>query len=467
MQIPTLNGIYTDEVADFRTAYPRNLVPVPKTQGISQGYLRPADGIVQLGTSPGPDRGGINWNGQCYRVMGPKFVRVEADGFLSIIQDIGGTTPVGMDYSFDRLALCSDGQLWYWNGSSLDRVTDSDLGAVYDVLWVDGYFMTTDGTSLVVTELTDPLAVNPLKYGSAEADPDPIPRLLKIRDEPYAIGRYTIEAYSNVGGSFFPFERIPGSFVSRGSVGRRSACVFNDAVAFVGGGRNEPLAVWMAINGQSEKISTREIDQLLKKQDSGWLADNCVVESRIDEGHRLLYVHLADQTLVYDLAASTVLQEPVWFTVDSGNEVTERYRARGLVWCYDKWIVGDPSSGTYGYLTDSASHHYGQVIGWGFGTAVVYNEGNGAIVHELELVTLSGRVDADSDPVVWTSYSVDGETWSQERPKRAGKRGERNVRLAWLQQGHMRHWRIQRFRGTSDAFLSFARLEAQLEALNV
>jgi hypothetical protein len=223
----------------------------------------------------------------------------------------------------------------------------------------------------------------------------------------------------------------------------------------------------MAINGQSEKISTREIDQLLKKQDSGWLADNCVVESRIDEGHRSLYVHLADQTLVYDLAASAVLQEPVWFTIDSGNEVTERYRARGLVWCYDKWIVGDPSSGAYGYLTDANSYHYGQAVGWEFGTAVLYNEGRGAILHELELVTLTGRVDSDADPVVWTSYSKDGETWSQERPKRAGKRGERNVRLTWLQQGHMRHWRIQRFRGTSDAFLSFARLEAQLEALNV
>jgi hypothetical protein len=30
----------------------------------------------------------------------------------------------------------------------------------------------------------------------------------------------------------------------------------------------------------------------------------------------------------------------------------------------------------------------------------------------------------------------------------------------------MRNWRAQRFRGTSDAFLSFARLEARIEALN-
>lgn len=467
MQIPILNGIYADESVDFRTSYPRNLVPVPKTQGISEGYLRPADGIVQYGLGPGADRGGINWDGQCYRVMGSKFVRVESDGGLAVIQDIGGSNLVGMDYSFDRLALCSEGQLWYWNGTSLDRVVDEDLGAVYDLIWVDGYFLTTDGTSLVVTELTDPFSVNPLKYGSAEADPDPIQRLLKIRNEPYAVGRYSIEAYSNVGGNFFPFERIPGAFVSRGAIGRRAACVFMDTVAFVGSGKNEPLAVYLAINGNSQKISTREVDQLLKGYDSAWLAQNCVVESRVDDGHQFLYVHLTDQTLVYDAAASAVLQEPVWFTLDSGTATRERYRARGLVWCYDKWLVGDPVTGAYGYLTDANSYHYGQAVGWEFGTAVLYNEGRGAILHELELVTLTGRVDSDADPVVWTSYSKDGETWSQERPKRAGKQGERNVRLNWLQQGALRNWRVQKFRGNSDAFLSFARLEARLEPLNV
>ena len=45
MQIPILDGIYTDNNSDFRTAYPVNLIPVPKGQGISAGYLRPAEGI--------------------------------------------------------------------------------------------------------------------------------------------------------------------------------------------------------------------------------------------------------------------------------------------------------------------------------------------------------------------------------------------------------------------------------------
>ena len=85
MQIPILNGIYTDQSPDFRVAYPRNLMPVPKQSGISAGYLRPADGIVSNGTGPGASRGGINWNGVCYRVMGTKLVSIASDGTTTVL----------------------------------------------------------------------------------------------------------------------------------------------------------------------------------------------------------------------------------------------------------------------------------------------------------------------------------------------------------------------------------------------
>ena len=80
VQISILNGIYTDTGPDLRTSYPVNMVPVPKGNGISEGFLRPADGLVANGTGPGIDRGGINWNNVCYRVMGSKFCSVSSTG---------------------------------------------------------------------------------------------------------------------------------------------------------------------------------------------------------------------------------------------------------------------------------------------------------------------------------------------------------------------------------------------------
>jgi hypothetical protein len=43
--------------------------------------------------------------------------------------------------------------------------------------------------------LNDPTAVDPLKYGSSEADPDPILAIRKIRNEVYALNRHTVEVF--------------------------------------------------------------------------------------------------------------------------------------------------------------------------------------------------------------------------------------------------------------------------------
>jgi hypothetical protein len=465
MQIPILNGIYTDNGPDFRTSYPVNMVPVPKNSGISSGFLRPGDGIVANGSGPGIDRGGINWNGTCYRVMGTKLVTVASNGAVTVLGEVGGpiNTLVTMDYSFDRLAIASGGRLYYWNGV-LTQVTDPDLGVVLDFCWVDGYFMTTDGSSLVVTELSDPTQVNPLKYGSSEVDPDPVVALLKLRNEVYALNRNTIEVFDNVGGDFFPFQRIDGAQVQKGVIGTFGCCVFMEQVAFLGSGRNEAPGIYMGANATATKVSTQEIDEILLQYTEAQLA-TVKLEARNDKAHQHLYVHLPDRTLVYDAAASEALGELVWFTLTTTVVGFSQYRARNLVWAYDKWLVGDPQSSNIGYLVDTIGTHWGQKVRCEFGTLIAYNEGNGALFHELELVSLTGRVALGVDPIITTSYSLDGLSWSQDRPLRAGTIGNTKKRLAWFQQGSMRNWRIQRFRGDSDAHLAFARLEAQIEGL--
>lgn len=464
MQVPILSGIYTDAASDFRSSYPRNLVPVPLPEGISSGYLRPADGLKQFAVAPGNDRGAINWNGVMHRVAGTKLIRIDAAGVVTVLGDVGVGTQVTLDYSFSQLAIASGGRLYYWNGVTLTQVTDPDLGNVVDMLWVDGYFMTTDGAFLIVTELNDTTQINPLKYGSSEADPDPIVALVKLRNEVHALNRYTIEVFQNVGGGNFPFQRIEGAQVQRGAIGTFACQLFLGTIAFLGSGRNEAPAVWLVQNGDTLKLSTREIDLVLEGYTEAQLA-TVVMEARVDKGHQHLLMHLPDQCWVYDGAASLVAGEPIWFNLTSSVVGPGTYRARNLVWCYDRWLAGDPTSTLIGEMVRDVSSHFGAVVGWDFGTQILYNEGNGAIIHAVELVALTGRAALGANPTVWTSYSIDGVTWSQERPISAGKQGDRAKRLQWRNQGKMRNWRIQRFRGTSDAQASFARLELTVEPL--
>lgn len=466
MQIPIIQGVFSDMSADFRTAYPINLTAVPKQQGISQGYLCSDEGIVQMATGQGSDRGAIVWNGVCYRVSGTKLVSVSGSGLVTVLGDVGGTGPVSMDYSFDRMAIASGGNLFYWNGSALTQVTDPDLGTVLDVLFVDGYFMTTDGEFLVVTELNDPTSVDPVKYGSSEADPDPVKGMAKLTREVYALNRYTTEVFQNIGGTGFPFQRVDGAQVMRGAIGTHTFCPLAGTLAFLGSGRNEAPGVYLINGGASVPISTREIDTILEGYTESQLAD-AVVESRVHKKHELLLIHLPDKCLQYDVNASAALETPAWSIKSSSTDGEGQYLAIHAVWAHDKWIVGDPTSDKIGYLTRATDDHWSQPVGWEFSTQCIYNESMGAIFHELELISLPGRTMSGADPVVWTSYSNDGLTWSQEQAAAAGKMGQYENRVWWAHQGMMRQYRIHKFRGADTGPVAFARLEARIEPLGV
>lgn len=462
MQIPIMNGIYSNEVSDLRTSYPINMIPVPKENGISNGYLRPAEGIELFSNVAGLDRGGINWNGVLYRVVGEYLIRFNADGTNLAIGSVTNGGQCSFTYSFDYLAIASNEKLFLYDGEDLKQVTDGDLGVVKDVTWIDGYFMTTDGDFLVITELNDPFAVNPLKYGSAEMDPDPIMSIEKVQNEICAVGRYSIEVFDNVGGDNFPFTRIGGAVTTKGTLGTFTCCLLEGELFFVGSGRGEQISVYLNSNGAAQKVSTREIDQILASYSEEVLS-KCLLESRSLNGHQWLYYHLPDKTLVYDLAASLVTQQPIWFILSTNG----RYSANNFVWCYDKWTVGHPIKGFIGVITDKVSSHYGERIDWEFGTTILYNNGFGAIFHQIELVCLTGNIDFNKKPTISTQYSLDGELWSTERFINAGGVGNRAKRLVWLQQGNMRNWRIQKFKGNSDARISVIRLEAYIEPLTV
>lgn len=456
MQWPIIKGIYSAQGAEWRTSLPVNLVPVPVATGISEGYLRPAEGIVsQGGTARGVSRGGIVWDGVLYRVLGANLVRVEADGSSTIIGNVQATGRAQLAYGFDYLAIAAGGKLWLYDKLVLTQVSDPDLGTVQGVVWVDGYFMTTDGEFLIVTDLDNPFSINPLKYGSSEADPDPVIALIKLRNEVYALNRYTVEVFGNVGGANFPFQRIEGAQIQKGAVGVNACCAFQDTLAFIGGGPNEAPSIYFGGNGQAQRVATRELDKILGEYSLEELSQAQLTE-RVYEGHTHLIVSLPRHTMVYDAAASAVLQQPVWFQLSSSMDATGPWLADTILRAYDKWTIAHPETGVTAYLTHDVNTHWGAAVQWRFSVPVVYNGGMGAVVHTLELVALTGR----EEGTVGTQYSTDGRDWSNPRWVDVSKR---NARVQWRGQGILRNWRTQRFFSTAN--ITPTRIEATVEAL--
>ena len=461
MRVPLISGIAADNQAEFRTSLPINLEIVPTDNRIAKAQFRAPSGARTVATGTGPDRGATEWGGKLYRVMGTQLVRIDPDHRVTALGEVGGTGPVTFDQGFDRLALRSGDKLFYLTATGLVQVTDPDLGPVLDMLWIDGYYMTTDGTSIVVTELSDPMKVEPLKYGSAEEDPDMVTGLIKFRNEAYALGRYTIQVLANVGKSGFPFATQKGASIPVGCVGPHAKCLFADTFAFVGSARNEGLGVYLAGQGSATRISSRLIDDELAA-----VADpTCIhLENRTWRGERRLLVHLPGKTLVFLANATKALEEPVWYIAQSGRG--QPYRVRNAVMAYGKTYVGDTQSAAVGVIDDNIDTHFGEPAEFRFDAGPIYNEGRGGILQEVELIGLPGRAPLGAETSLFLSMTRDGQTFSIERPCSMGRIGDRGAAMKWRPRVRFEQWVGLRFRGIGPVMPGIAALEVQAEPLS-
>lgn len=464
MQIPLISGIEATEAADFSEVYPTNLEPVSIPNGISQGYLRTAYGATTISTGPGVSRGGTTWNGVHYRVMGTKLVSVDQYGTITILGDVGGIGAVSFARGFDRVAIRSGVNLFYWNGTTLTKVTDPDMGQCLDVAWLNGQFFTTDGTDILAADIDDPTNFTATRYGAAEADPDPITGLIVSRNEMYVGGGNTIEVQSYTGGANFPLSSNVGATIPRGIVGPMAKCLYSESFAFVGAGKNEQPGVYIQNGGSALKLSTRAIDKMLAAVTD---LTTIEMETRVSDDEERLLIHLPDRTLVYLYRTSQMTQDKNWYVVRSGRAMDKAYRLRHAVLAYGKFWVGDTESGALGTLTDTSGAHFGEVTGWAFQTALQYNKGASFIVHQMELVGLYGR-GVTAPASAFMSWSKDGETWSMEKPNKLPALGSRTRRITWSPHSRFRNYMALRFRGDSNSLVGIAALNVpddQIEAL--
>lgn len=445
MQLPIMAGITVRDGA-FASSYPINLEPRAIASGMSNGELVSTRGAVEVAQGPGVGRGGISWNGAMWRVMGSRLVTLSG-GALTDNGDVGNDfRPCGFAYSFDRLAIRSVGKLFYHDGATLVEVTDPDLGLVLDMLWMDGYFITTDGNYIVVTELSDPTAIDPIKYGAAEEDPDAVTGLLKFREELYVLGRYTIQVFDNVGGTGFPFQAVQGATIPFGCVSPTAKClVAGDSFAFVGGAREDPLGIYMFSGGNANRISTREIDKLIALET---YPEQIELETRSFAGEVHLIVHLSAMSIGIALNASAAAEQGAWFILMSG--MFEPYRIRRAVLQNGKHYVDDTQSNALGVLGEGEPH-FGALAEWRFDTASMFNDGQGLIIGEVELFGQFPTV----HNAVFFSITRDGVLWSQEISRILT--GRRDERVVWRPSVRIPTMGGFRFRGRGK--VSLARCE--------
>lgn len=447
--LPIANGYYQSDSLPISAQECINLYPnIAQAPALNQETLFGTPGLVQVASASDIDtcRGAHEMNGVPYFVIGGHLYSMASDYTLTQIDVIAGTGRVSMaDNGTQLLVLVPGGNGYIYNHvtDTFAQITDADFtanGNPQQVVFIDGYFcLTTDSKKFIVSALNDGLSYNALDFGTAESDPDEIVAPIVFKNQLFIGGSQTIEAFQNIGGADFPFQRT-GLFLSKGISSPFSIQSIQDTFVFVGAGANESPAIWALSGNSVAKISTTAIDKELSALTENQVAD-IYSWAYAEKGAYFVGFALPGTTLVYDTISQRWHERKSYVDGSLGA-----YRVNALVRAYNQLWAGDLVDGRIGRLSQEVYTEYGTEIRRSIVTQPFQNNMESFVLPELELTVESGVGNSDAmDPKVGLERSTDGKLWSDARYRSIGKTGEYNRRVIWNRNGRASRFELFRF----------------------
>lgn len=361
-------------------------------------WIDPATGLPGTGTS-GPFLGPPVWSGPivvnnvAYTITG-----VPNGHTILLDRDPGNQTNVVFQSP---------------NGGLLDGVTGAFL---------DGYFIvnrvynsttagsTQPGRQFNISWLNDGTMWDPADFGVKEGAADNIRSVLADHEELWLFGEETTEIWTNIGDPNFPFQRIAGAFIHKGSVATYAPCSAGLSVCWLSGGDDGQTIALRARGLQPERISTYAQEN--EWNAPGFKVDDAVSYTYSDGGHVywLVLFWMQQRCFVYDLTTGLWHDRAAW---NSATKTYLRYRPWFHVFLPGwgvggKHIVGDPDTGilyeqSLNYYTDD-----GSAIEYVRAFPHLINENEYAYHHRLEaLVEMGTQAPTDPVPLLGLDWSDD------------------------------------------------------------
>jgi hypothetical protein len=466
--LPIANGYYESDSLPISAQQCTNFYPnIAQAPALNQETLFGTPGLTQVASASDISncRGAHEMNGVPYFVIDGKLYSMSTSYALTDHGQIDGSGRVSMaDNGTQMLVLVPGGNGFIYNHvtDTFAQITDPDFtanGNPQQVVYIDGYFcLTTDSKKFIVSALNDGLSYNALDFGTAESDPDEIVAPIVFKNQLFIGGSQTIEAFQNIGGADFPFQRT-GLFLSKGISSPFSIQSIQDTFVFVGAGANESPAIW-ALNGNSvAKISTTAIDKELSELTEAQIAD-IYSWAYAEKGAYFVGFALPGTTLVYDTISKRWHERKSFVDGALGA-----YRVTALVRAYNQLWAGDLVDGRIGLLDQDTYTEYGTEIRRTIVTQPFQNNMQRFSLPELELTVESGVGNSSAiDPKVGLERSTDAKIWDDIKLRSIGKVGEYNRRVIWRRNGSASRFELFRFTISDTVKPVFIQLTADIVA---
>lgn len=458
--VTLIKGDKVNSLTDYRDALPINMYAVQKEILGAKGYMRSYPGLTSFGTGLGIDRGAV-YNERLnihFRVSGTKLVSVSSTGVVDVLGTISGTSQCRLMsfYSFNTQAIIADEKMFLYDTvGGFREVIDADLGNPIDGVWVDGYYLLTDGEYIYHTNLTDEEAIDPLKFATAEFMPDPSLGVAKTRDNKVIVfGRYTTEYFSNDASANFAFTRIAVRAQKIGIVATHAKCEIKGDFYITGGGKEETLSIYKTSDGVISKASTIEVDKILAKYTEPELVD-MRMETYTEDGITFVLVHLPNEVLCLNETVSKAIGlQNAWSILKTDTIGDSPYKAINGVFDTRSalWVYGDKFDSHIGKLDKSVATYYGFKVEWILFTPFLNLDG--CSIDEVEIAVIPGFNVID-DASIAVSITNNGLTYSREYWLNYGEPLDYGKRFIIRRLGYVRNYAGFKFRGISTSKTAF------------
>jgi hypothetical protein len=450
VSLPIGFSFYQSDSLPFSAQRCVNWIPTAAESASATGrkLSQPLGLKILADSATGVNRGALVMSEVPYFVNGKTLVSISRANVITQHGAISGSGRVSMATNGRYLVVVVPGQTSYAfdnTNNTLTAITDPDFRASDSVVYKDGYFVfsASDGSVFFNSALNDPFSFDGLDFGTAEINPDRITGLHVNHNELFVSGFDTIELFQNIGGSGFPFQRIPGANIQKGVRAPFSMVEFDNTFCFVGGGLNEKPAIWKVTGSSSaQKISTDAIDQVIQKYTEAEI-ESAFALTFSDRGQHLALFTFEStttpsRTFVYNATASAYTESKVWFELQTGTK-DNRFRVQSIVYAYGKLMVGDSLSGIIGELDHSTLDYYGDEIWRRSVTSPFSNQGLPIFSGDFEATFESGvglTTGNGSNPQAALDFSDNGgRTFTGQINRPIGKIGKYGQRAVWSRQG--------------------------------
>lgn len=386
-------------------------------------------GIRQLSTvGTGYLRGGIVRNGIPYVVAGETLYRLSIKGESTALGSIPGAGYVDMAGDEENIMLVSRGRGWYWNGVTVQEITDPDFPGAEWVETLDGYYIigSIGSGKFYISSNRNPSEWDALDFASAEKYPDDLVSGIVANGEVYLFGKESFEVWFDSGDADLPLERSSAGFGDIGCLSRFGVTKADNSVFFLGHD-----GVIYRLNGyQPQRISTHAIEQAIED----YADKTCFAQTFNEGGHKFVSFTFDEGTWVFDVATN--------LPHDRRSFNLPNWRPLFILRAFDEWIVGDYYTNIIGVLDPNEFAEFGETLRSSATSPPVSDDNKRISTSRVELVFEQG-VGLPSGqgeiPKVMLRWSDDGgRTWSSEHWRSLGKIGEYRRRTVWNRVGQAR-----------------------------